>query len=67
MPPVGFENMATIFEREKTVNVLDCAAIVIGTYASSIPPSNFPLCYSWKYFTIRLYFFVFTITSEPYN
>jgi hypothetical protein len=30
MPRVGFEPMIPVFERAKTVHVLDCAAIVIG-------------------------------------
>jgi hypothetical protein len=30
MPLVGFEPMTPVFERAKTVHVLDCAAAVIG-------------------------------------
>jgi hypothetical protein len=31
MPQVGFEPTIPMFEREKTVRAIDCAATVIGT------------------------------------
>jgi hypothetical protein len=32
MPPVGFEPTILVFERENTVLVSDCVAIVLGNY-----------------------------------
>jgi hypothetical protein len=41
MPQVGFEPMIPMFEREKTVYVLDRAATVIGTTNLYSPPYVF--------------------------
>jgi hypothetical protein len=36
MPQVGFEPMILVFERAKTVHVLERAAIAIGTRAQAV-------------------------------
>jgi hypothetical protein len=48
MPPVGFEPTIPVFERAKTVHVLDRAATAIGALLTTHKeiPTNFLLLYS---------------------